>query len=46
MTVEVRKLDTKYFNQVGKFREVAEMIRQELGSKEEGNYVLTIIAID
>ena len=46
MTAEVRNLDTKYFIQVGKFREVAEMIRQELESKGEGNYVITIAAID
>ena len=30
LTAEVRELDTKYFNQVGKFREDAEKIRQEL----------------
>ena len=30
LTEEVRKLDTKYFNQVGKFREDAENLRQEL----------------
>ena len=36
LTVEVRKLDIKYFNQVGKFREDAEKLQQELESKEEG----------
>ena len=30
LTEEVRELDTKYFNQVGKFREDAEKLRQEL----------------
>ena len=30
LTAEVRELDTKYFNQVGKFREDAEKLRQEL----------------
>ena len=33
LTAEVRYLDTKYFNQVGKFREDAEKLRQELESK-------------
>ena len=33
LNVEVRELDTKYFNQVGKFREDAEKLRQELESK-------------
>ena len=33
LTAEVREQDTKYFNQVGKFREDAEKIRQELESK-------------
>ena len=28
LTAEVRELDTKYFNQVGKFREDAEKLRQ------------------
>ena len=32
LTAEVRELDTKYFNQVGKFREDSEKIRQELES--------------
>ena len=35
-TVEARELDTKYFNQVGKFKEYAEKLQQELESKEEG----------
>ena len=35
LTAEVRELDTKYFNQVGKFREDAEKLRQELVSKGE-----------
>ena len=30
MTAEVRELDTKYFNQVGKFREDTEKLQQEL----------------
>ena len=30
LTAEVRELDTKYFNQVGKFREDADKPRQEL----------------
>ena len=30
LTAEVRELDTKYFNQVGKFREDDEKIQQEL----------------
>ena len=30
---EVRELDTKYFNQVGKFREDSEKLRHELESK-------------
>ena len=33
LTAEVRELDTKYFNKVGKFREDAEKLRQDLGSK-------------
>ena len=37
LTVEVRDLDTKYFNQVCKFREDAEKLRQELESKGEGS---------
>ena len=37
LTAEVRELDTKYFNQVGKFREDAEKLRQELESKGEGS---------
>ena len=37
LTAEVRELDTKYFNKVGKFREDAEKIRQELESKREGS---------
>ena len=36
-TAEVRELDTKYFNQVGKFREDAEKLHQELESKGEGS---------
>ena len=36
-TEEVRELDTKYFNKVGKFREDAEKLRQDLGSKGEGS---------
>ena len=35
LTTEVRELETKYFDQVGKFREYAEKIRQELESKGE-----------
>ena len=35
LTAEVRELDTQYFNQVGKFREDAEKLRQELESKGE-----------
>ena len=34
LTVEVRELDTKYFNQVGKFSKDNEKLRQELESKE------------
>ena len=30
LTAEVRELDTNYFNQVGKFREDAEKLQQEL----------------
>ena len=30
LTAEVRELDTKYFNQVGKFRKDSEKLRQEL----------------
>ena len=37
LTAEVRELDTKYFNQVGKFREDAEKLQQELESKGEGS---------
>ena len=37
LTAEVRELDTKYFNQGGKFREDAEKLRQELESKGEGS---------
>ena len=37
LTAEVRDLDKKYFNQVGKFREDAEKLRQELESKGEGS---------
>ena len=33
----IRELDTDYFNQVGKFREDAEKLRQELESKGEGS---------
>ena len=33
LNAEVRELDTKYFNQVGKFREDAEKLRQQLESK-------------
>ena len=36
-TAEVRDLGRKYFNQVDKFREDAEKLRQELESKEEGS---------
>ena len=36
LTAEVRELDTKYFNQIGKFREDDEKIQQELESKGEG----------
>ena len=36
LTAEVRELDTKYFNQVGKFREDSEKLRQELESKGQG----------
>ena len=36
LTAEVRELDKNYFNQVGKFREDAEKLQQELESKEEG----------
>ena len=35
LTAEVRELDTKYSNQVGKFREDAEKLRRELESKGE-----------
>ena len=34
LTAEVRELDTKYFNQVGKFSKDNEKLRQELESKE------------
>ena len=37
LTAELRELDTKYFNQVGKFRKDAEKLRQELESKGEGS---------
>ena len=37
LTAEIRELDTKYFNQVGKFREYAEKLRQDLESKGEGS---------
>ena len=37
LTAELRELDTKCFNQVGKFREDAENLRQELESKGEGS---------
>ena len=37
LTTEVRELDTKYFHNVGKFREDAEKLRQELESKGEGS---------
>ena len=37
LTAEVRELDTKYFNQVGKFREDYEKLRQELESMGEGS---------
>ena len=37
LTAEVRELDTKYFNKVGKFREDAEKLRQELDSKGDGS---------
>ena len=37
LTAEVRELDTKYFNQVGKFREDTEKLWQELDSKGEGS---------
>ena len=37
LTAEVKELDTKYFNQVGKFREDAEKLRKELESKGEGS---------
>ena len=37
LTAEVRDLDTKYFNQVGKFREDTEKLCQELDSKGEGS---------
>ena len=37
LTAEVRELDTKFFNQVGKFRQDAEKLRQELESKGEGS---------
>ena len=33
LTAEVRYLDTKYFNQVGKFREDADNLQQESDSK-------------
>ena len=33
LTAEVRELDTKYFNQVGKFREDADNLQQESDSK-------------
>ena len=35
LAAEVRELDTKYFNKVGKFREDAENLRQGLESKGE-----------
>ena len=37
LTAEVREFDTKYFNQVGTFREDAEKLRQQLDSKEKEN---------
>ena len=37
LTAEVRDLDTKYFNQLGKFREYSEKLRQELESKGKGS---------
>ena len=37
LTEELRELDTKYFNQVGKFREDSEKLGQELESKGEGS---------
>ena len=37
LTVEVRKLDKKYFNQVGIFREDSEKLQQELESEGEGS---------
>ena len=37
LTEEVRELDTKYFNKLGKFREDAEKLQQELESKGEGS---------
>ena len=36
LTAEVRELDSKYSNQVGKFREDTEKLLQELKSKGEG----------
>ena len=35
LTAELRELDTKNFNQLGKFRKDAEKLRQELESKGE-----------
>ena len=46
LTAEVRELDTKYFNQVGKFSEDYEKLQQELKSKGGRNYVITIAAMD
>ena len=37
LTAEARELNTKYLNQVGKFREDAEKIQKELESKGEGS---------
>ena len=37
LTAEVRELDTKYFNQVGKFRDDDEKLHQELESKGVGS---------
>ena len=37
LTAEIRELDTRYFNQVDKFREDSEKLRQELESKGEGS---------
>ena len=46
LTAEVRELDKKYFNQVVKFREDAEKLRQEFESKGEGSMYSPFSAVD